>query len=166
MQVKNEFSFVAPLETVKLKHVTTAVYLPHHVIIDLPKGRLRVSGTINGFPFSLAIQYRRDGSRFFTVGSGLRRDAGIVAGDHVNVSFKILSLKNVEVPSPLDSAINQESEVRKIGRKFSKNVKYDFMNYIHDVKNMDVRIRRSIEKIQRGKIAAPQPQQNRKNRNK
>ena len=166
MQVKNEFSFVAPLETVKLKHLTTAVYLPHHIIVDLPKGRLRVSGTLNGFPFSLAIQYRRDGSRFFTVGAGLRRDARVVAGDQVSVSFKVLSLKNVELPSVLESVIHQENEVRKIGKKFSGTGKYEFTDYIHEVKNMDVRIRRSIEKIQRGKIAAPLPQQNRKNRNK
>lgn len=163
---KREFSFVAPLETVKLKHTTTAVYLPHHIIVDLPKGRVRVSGTLNGFPFSQAIQYRKDGSRFFTVGSGLRNEARIEPGDQVNVSFKVLNLHQVELPSTLEAVLHQDNEVKKIEKKFADPVKYEFTDYIHAIKNMDVRLRRSIERVQRGRISVMQPQQNRKNKNK
>ncbi len=166
MQKRSEFSFIAPLETVKLKHITTAVYLPHHIILDLPKGRVRVSGTLNGCPFSQAIQYRRDGSRFFTVGSGLRREARVEPGAQVSVSFRVLNLDRVELPTTLEAVLHQDSEVRKIGKKFSNPVKYEFTDYIHSIKNMDVRLRRSIEGVQRSKISALQPQQNRRNKNK
>ena len=164
--MKNEFSFIAPLETVKLKHVTTAIYLPHHVIIDLPRGRLRVSGTLNGAPFSLAIRYGKEGSRFFTVGSALRKEARVAPGDQANVSFKVLNMKNVEVPVLLESVLVQDSEARKIGRRFSANVSYEFVDYIHDVKNMDVRMRRSIEKVQRARITNPTPHPNKKKNKK
>jgi hypothetical protein len=162
MQVNNEFSFIAPLEPVKIKHITSAVYLPHHIIIDLPKGRLRVSGTLNGAPFSLAIRHRRDGSRFFTVGASLRKTAGIEPGDQVCVFFRILNLEKVEFPGEFEYALRQESEARKIGRQFSNAGKYEFIHYIEDIKNMDVRMRRSIEKIRRARLTTLQPQQNKK----
>lgn len=166
MQIKNEFSFTAPLETVKLNHITTAVYLPHHIIVELPKGRQRVSGTINGSPFSLAIQYRRDGSRFFTVGAALRKEARIEAGDKVSVSFRILDFHQVELPRTLESVMHQDSEARQLGKKFCKPGKYAFTEYIRTIKNMDVRLKRSIENVQRSRITTLQPQQNRKNKNR
>lgn len=166
MQMKKQFSFTSLLESVRLNLLTTAVYLPHHIIIELPKGRLRVSGTINGSPFSLAIQYRRDGSRYFTVGSALRKAANIDAGDTVHVSFKVLNLNVVELPDALEVVVHQDNEVKKIGRTFSKPAKETLSDYVSAIKNMDVRMKRSIEKVQRSKIGALQPQPNKKNKNK
>ena len=151
---KNEFSFVAPLETIKLKHITTAVFLPHHVTVDLPRGRFRVRGTLNGTPFSKSIQYGKEGSRFFTVSRALREACNIELGDLINISFEVINLEKVDLSLVHESIVVHDSETRKIGRRFSNAGKYDFTTYIDELKKMDVRVRRSIEEVRRATFTA------------
>jgi hypothetical protein len=168
MHLKTEFSFKAVLESVRFNTITTAVFLPHHVIIDLPKGRSKVTGTINGAPFSLSIQYRKEGARYFAIGSALRKAARIEAGDSVEVTFRILSLQKIDYHEVLETVLHHDAEVRKIGRaSFSPVSPHPTLTgFLDAARNMDFRIRKCVEIVQRSKYVSPQPQQKKKNRNK
>ncbi len=162
---KTQFSFTSVLESVRLNVQTTAVYLPHHIIAKLPGGHIRVTGTINGAPFSLAIRFRRDGSRYFTVGSALRRAARIIEGDSVDVRFRVIDLQKAELPAILEVVTLHEREIRSIRTLPKKEGRQVLENFMTDITNMDVRIRRSVENIRKGHIGSePRPQHQRKNR--
>ncbi len=162
---KNQFSFTGVVESVRLNVETTAVYLPHHIIAKLPGGNIRVTGTINGAPFSLAIRFRRNGSRYFTVGSELRHAARIGAGDTVDVKFRIIDLRKAEPPAILEVVTHHEREKRNILKLNPKGGRDVLESFVADIKNMDVRLRRSIENVRKGRVAAGlQPDQQRKNR--
>jgi hypothetical protein len=165
MQMKTTFTFTSILESVNFNSISTAVFLPHHIIVELPKGKIRVSGIINGAPFSLAIQYRKDGSRYFSVGAPLRKAAKIQAGDKVNVSFRILDLQNVELPESFEYLSREGTSANTI-LPLSDGTKKFLATYIAEVKNIDSRIRRAVETVKKGKAAVMQAQQNKKNRNK
>lgn len=166
MQVKTQYTFSGIVEAVRFNQITTAVFLPHHIIIELPKGRVRVSGSLNGAPFSLAILFRKDGSRYFSVGASLRRAANIETGDTVHVAFKILDMHHVELPGPLDKRVDHHDEASKHTRKVKLQSGKVLVNFIQAVKSVDSRLRTSIESIQRSKSASPQPDQHKRNRNK
>jgi hypothetical protein len=166
MEIKTQFSFTGILESVRLNLMTTAVFLPHHIIVELPKGRLRVSGSINGAHFSLAIQHRKDGSRFFSVGASLRKSANIQAGDTVEVTFRILDLERVELPEALEVVLHQDKEVRRVSKSLKAQAVKPLGNYVQAIKTMDIRWKNAIEIVQRSKVGNFVPQQNRKNKNK
>lgn len=159
--MRTDFTFTSILETIHFNVISAAVFLPHHIIVDLPKGRLRVSGLINGAPFSLAIQYRKDGSRYFTVGAALRKAARIEPGDTVFVSFKVLDLNNVELPEALEFTVRSSIETGKLFRASSGSKKL-LSSYITEAKNIDSRIRHAVEIVQKAKTGLLQPQQNKR----
>ena len=161
--MRTDFTFTSILETVHFNVVSTAVFLPHHIIVHLPKGRLRVSGLINGAPFSLAIQYRKDGSRYFTVGAALRKAARISPGDTVYVSFKVLDLNHVELPEAFELTVRSSIETGKLFHLPSGS-KQILSSYINEVKNIDSRIRHAVQIVQKAKTGLLQPQQKRKNK--
>src|SRR5688500_594052 len=84
------YRFKTILSSAKGNFISTVIYLPDDIIAALPKGRVRTKGTINGAPFALAPQYKKDGSRFFSVSGPLRRAARIKSGDAVEVIFKLV----------------------------------------------------------------------------
>lgn len=153
MQKKKKFEFVGVVEEVRFNLVNTAVFLPHHVIVDIPRGRPRVSGIINGIPFSLCIQYRKEVGRFFSINSALRQAAGIEAGDPVKVFFTILDMNKVEIPDALETVLSVDDQAKRAWRKLSGNIKRNLSDYISSAKGFDSRIKRSIETVQKAKLA-------------
>jgi hypothetical protein len=166
MQTKKNYTFIAILETVKRNRLTAAVFLPHHIIIDLPKGRLRVTGIINGEPFSLAIQSRKDGSRFFTIGPSLRNSARLVIGGQARVTFRILGTKLIDLPDNFESVAIMESETRL--KKSGHGAKKDGLlsDYADGIRKLDSRVRKAFDIVQRSKAVPREQQPNKKPRNK
>jgi hypothetical protein len=167
MRQKKNYTFSAILETVKRNRVTAAVFLPHHIIIELPRGRLRVTGIINGEPFSLSIQSRKDGTRFFTIGASLREAARLESGDQVRVSFRILGTKVVDLPDNFESVIAMESE-KRLMKKSARRAKKDGLlsDYADAIRNLDSRVRKAFDIVQRSKSIPRAQQPNKKPRNK
>ena len=77
MTARPTFKFSTTLSNAKGNFISTVIYLPKKIVEMLPKGRIRAKGTMNGAPFTLAPQYKKDGGRFFTVSSTLRKAAKI-----------------------------------------------------------------------------------------
>ena len=165
MQETRIYTFDSVLEAVKLNQITTAVFLPHHIIIEIPKGRIRVSGTINGTPFSLAVQFKRDGSRYIAVGAALRKTARIDVGDKLRIAFRVLNLKEVDPQRTFENVLKQDDEVKRISRISAKDTKL-ITSYVNTAKNLDSRVRKCIEIVQRSKSVNQSPFPNNKNRNK
>lgn len=139
------FSFITRLELLE-KEAHTGLYLPGEIVAILPKGRLRAQGLLNGVtPFNLAVQSERSGAKFFMVGGPLRREAGIKQGDEVRVQFSWIDTEHLDIPEEFQAALEQDDEARAIFETFTTGKKRGLMNYITSVKNVDSRIKRSLE---------------------
>lgn len=161
MPLKNTFYFAATLEKVKINLIRTVIFMPVDVVLQLPKGRLRVNGLMNGAPFSLSIQYRKDGTRYFPVSSMLRRAAKIQPGDVVDITFTIVEPDKVEIPEELETtALHRNAEASKV------QPVSPLRHYIHAVKQIDSRIRRAIEAVQKAGPTRPYDQQKKSKKKK
>ena len=129
----------------------TAIFLPREIIRQLPKGRVRVEGTFNGAPFALAVLHRKDGSRYFSVSAPLRKVAGIKAGDPVVVLFKLVDPDKLEVPEELEAVLSQDDQAREAWDKLTTGYKRSLIYYVTSVKNVDSRINRSLDILNRAK---------------
>jgi len=126
--------------------------LPDHIIKKLPAGRVRVEGKLNRVPFALAVQHQKDGSRYFAVSASLRKAAAINVGDKVKVVFQIVDADKLDVPEELEAVLTQDDDARKAWDKLPRGYQRGLIHYITSVKNVDSRIRRSIDIMTRAKI--------------
>jgi hypothetical protein len=148
---KINFQFRAKLSEVEANFIKTGIFLPGDIIRDLPKGRVRVEGTMNGAPFALAVLNMRDGSRFFSVSAHLRRAARIKLGDSVDVRFKVVDPDKVDVPEELEAVLAQDEDAMKAWEKLTIGYRRTLIHYVTSVKNVDSRIKRSIDLMERAK---------------
>lgn len=128
------------------------LFLPEEIVEALPKGRLRTKGTMNGAPFSLAPQYKKDGSRFFSVSASLRRAAKIKVGDLVDVTFKLVDASVVDMPEELEAVLEQDEKAMKVWNTFTLGLQRGLIHYITSVKNVDSRIKRVLDIVERAKL--------------
>ena len=151
MQGSKTFTFVGKAESVQLNLTTTAVFVPHHINIVLPRGRLKVLGLMNGIPFSTSLQYRKDVGRFFSINKALKHSARIIAGEPVSVSFRLMELDRVEIPEERETALDPNDKLKKILRTSSANLQGILTAYVESAVKIDSRIKRAIETIQKSK---------------
>lgn len=131
--------------------VKTVIFLPEDVVTKLPKGRVRVKGRFNGADFALAVQRMKDGSRFFSVSAPLRKAAAIRAGDKVRVFFKIVDPDTLDIPEELEAVLAQDDEARMAWNTLTPGYQRSLIHYITSVKNVDSRIRRSFDLLERAR---------------
>lgn len=154
---KTTFRFSTTLSSAKGNFISTVIYLPKKIVDALPKGRIRTRGTINGISFALAPQYKKDGSRFFTVSSGLRKSAKIKAGDEVEVIFKIVGKDEVEIPEELEAVLLQDDKAMSSWNGLTSGMQRNVIIYVTAVKNVDSRISRALQSIEKVKAGVLSP---------
>lgn len=145
------FRFTAKLTPVKWLFMNTVIFLPEDVIDTLPNGRVRTKGTLNGAPFALAPQSKKEQGRYFSVSAPLRKAAKIKAGDKVEVIFKLVDPDAVDTPEELEAVLAQDEEARKVWDEFTPGMQRSLIIYITSVKNVDSRIKRSLELAEKAK---------------
>ena len=166
MVMGKHFTFSGIVESVRFNFTTTAVFLPHHIIVDLPRGsRLKAIGIMNGAPFSLSLQYRKDTGKYFPINAALRRAANIEAGDAVNVTFRIIESGKVELPPAHETILNEDDKARRIWRKLTIRVQQVLDDYIAAARNTDMRMRRALDNVKKARSGTSQPHSTRKKRN-
>lgn len=153
------YQFTASLEAIHEALKSTVVFLPEAIIKKLPAGRIRTKGTMNGTPFDLAVQYKKDGGRYFVVGGILRRAAGLKEGDRVTVVFHLTDPNKLVIPEELEAVLEQDDEARKVWDTFTLGYQRSLVYYITSVKNSDSRIKRALEIAGKAKIRALSGQQ-------
>ena len=149
--MSKDFHFKGKLSPIKGTFLNTVIYIPVNIVKALPKGRVRTKGTINGAPFALAPQYRKDGSRFFSVSAALRKAAKIKEGGAVDVKFRLVDADTVDIPEELEAVLEQDDEARKVWDTFTKGMQRSLIHYVTSVKNVDSRIKRSLELMEKAK---------------
>jgi hypothetical protein len=146
------FTFKTTLSSIKGGLIHSVVYLPQEIVEQLPKGRLRTKGTLNGIPFALAPQYQKDGSRFFTVNAALKKAAKIKEGSRVEVTFKLVSPDLLDVPEELEAVLAQDEEAMTAWNNLTIGYQRSLIHYVTSVKNVDSRIKRSLELMEKAKF--------------
>jgi hypothetical protein len=146
------FKFKSTLAHIKGGLIHSVIYLPDAIVDQLPKGRLRTKGTINGIPFALAPQYQKDGCRFFTVNASLKKAAGIKEGSRVEVSFRLVDPDELDVPEELEAVLAQDEEAMTAWNKLTIGYQRSLIHYVTSVKNVDSRIKRSLELMEKAKF--------------
>lgn len=157
---KTSFRFITTLSTIKAAFVNTAIFLPEEIIEQLPKGRVRVKGTFSGALFSLAVQHLKDGARYFAVSAPLRKAAGIKPGDKVEVTFKLVDPDKIDIPEELKAVLAQDDLAMKAWKKLSTGYQRSLIHYVTSVKNVDSRIKRSLQLMERAKAGLLHGQKN------
>jgi hypothetical protein len=165
MATRKVFTFSTIVESVSFNSVTAAIFLPHHVIIELPKGRLKTNGIVNGVPFSLSVLYRKETGRYFPINAALRKMARVEPRDAVNVTFCVINTEKAELPVERETVLDDEDKARKIWKKFTVSMGKVLADYIVNAKQIDMRIRRAIEMVRKGRSGMLQPHGTRKRKN-
>lgn len=146
------YTFETRLKRVHDRHVNNIIVVPDNIIKSLPvKGRVRTKGTFNKTPFALAIQFKKDGSRYFSISAGLRREAKLGSGDPVKVRFWVVDNDKVDVPEELQAVLDQDLEAMKTWKSFTPAWQRGLAHYVNSVKNIDSRIKRAIEIMEKAK---------------
>ena len=146
------YSFETRLKTVHGSFTHTIIVVPDKIMASLPvKGRIRTKGTMNKTPFALAIQYKKDGSRYFMVSAQLRRQAKLGSGDPVKVKFWVVDPDVVDLPEELQAVLEQDIEALKKWNAFTKGLQRGLAHYVNSVKNVDSRIKRALEIMEKAK---------------
>jgi hypothetical protein len=145
------FQFVVPLSEIEGLLVKTVIFLPKEIVGKLPAGRIRVEGTFNDAPIALAVQHRKNGARYFSVSAPLRKAARIKLGDPVRVKFRIVNPDKLHIPEELEAVLAQDDAAKEAWDKLTLGYRRGLIHYVTSVKNVDSRINRSIDLLNRAK---------------
>ena len=156
-KVRTTFKFSTTLSTAKGNFISTVIYLPTEIVNMIPKGRVRTKGTLNGAAFALAPQYKKDGSRFFTVSASLRKAAKISAGDKAEVIFRLVDKNEIEIPEELEAVLSQDEKAMASWKMLTSGRQRDVITYITSVKSTDSRISRALQSIEKVKAGLLSP---------
>lgn len=166
MAKKTSFAFKTKLSSMKVNFISTVVIIPDEIIKKLPQGRVRTEGTLNGARFALAIQFKKDGRRFFAVSRSLRSAAKIETGDWVDVKFNLVDPDLLRLPEELEAVLEQDEEAKEVWDSFPRGLQRGLVHYISSVKNVDSRIKRSLEIATKAKLGQLHVQKLKKEKNK
>lgn len=123
------------------------------VIIRLPfdaqkiwgaRGRLRIRGTINGFPFRTSLFPDGKGGHTILVNKKMQKGAGVVAG--LPAKFRValdLDERSVAIPAELEEFLAEDRKLRDWFEKLQYSIRKYLVDRITDVKSAAARGRRA-----------------------
>jgi hypothetical protein len=122
-------------------------------VLTLPKnasGKLRditmVEGTINGFPFRVALEAKGKGSHQLRVNKAMQNAAGADAGDTVTVEItRAGDEPEIRVPTDLRQALAAAPRAQALWADITPMARRDWILWISSAKQLDTR-RGRIEK--------------------
>ncbi|MEM9413469.1 MAG: YdeI/OmpD-associated family protein, partial [Planctomycetota bacterium] len=114
--------------------------------------RLRITGSIAGIPYEGAFQPTKDKSYYLILSKKFCQSGRISLGDNVLVQFEIADQDAVNVPPPLQHAINANDRARKIWESISAGKKRGFAYRVASAKRAET-IENRIEEVLTALIA-------------
>jgi hypothetical protein len=122
----------------------TIVRLPEKASANLPsRGMALVEGTINGFHSQIVLEPDGKGSHWFTVDAGLRKAAGINAGQAVTLAVEpSKSWPEPEVPMDLQKALKSDPRANALWLEITPMARWDWLRWIRATNNLATRSRR------------------------
>lgn len=149
---RTTFRFSGKLVELKGAFTYCCVIVPEKVLKQLPTGRLRLKGFLNQVPIDLAIQYRKSGPRFIMVSKVLARQAKVKTGDVVTVEFQLADPNKIELPEELKAVLAQDEQAMEEWKKLTPGLQRSLSYYVKSVKNVDSRIKRALEMMEKIKL--------------
>lgn len=146
------YKFAARLTRIDGLYMHHILIVPDDIIERInKKGRIRTKGTMNGSPFALAIQNLKTGERYFSVSGPLRRAAKIQLSVPVQTEFVIVDENELEIPEELTAVLNEDPEGKAAFDKLTTGSKRGLIHYVTSVKNVDSRIKRAMQLVEKAK---------------
>jgi len=107
------------------------------------RGRVPVTGTINGFPFRSSIFPTGDGAHYMGVNRQVREGAGVSAGDRVKVTMELdTAPRTIDIPPDLNKELSKSLTARVRFDKLSYTYRKEYVQWIEAAKRPETRARR------------------------
>jgi hypothetical protein len=138
--------------TVKLEAVESGGFyftLPRKESVKFgTRGRVPVTGTLNGYPFRSSIFPTGDGGHYMGLNKDIREGAGgVKAGDRVRVVMETdTAPRTVTLPPDLEKALGKSTHTRARFDKLSYTHRKEYVQWIEAAKRPETRARR-LEKV-------------------
>ncbi len=114
------------------------------------RGRVPVTGSLNGYEFRSSIFPTGDGAHFMAVNREVRAGAGIKAGDRVKVSMeRDTKPRTVALAPDINKALSKSKTVRARFDKLSYTHRKEYVQWIEAAKRPETRVCRIEEVIKR-----------------
>ena len=122
----------------------TILRLPKTASAKLPsRGMTLVEGTINGCRSTIVLEPDGKGSHWFRVDSGLRKAAGIDAGDTVVLAVEpSKEWPEPEVSADLKKALAADKQANALWVKITPMARWDWLRWIRSTNNLATRSHR------------------------
>jgi hypothetical protein len=133
------------------------IYLPKKLERALPfeeTPRLRIQGTIDGQPVSLALLPMR-GRHYLLVSRSLASKIGARLGGRVSVAFTVVTSDHVPVSAELAEALRQEPAWAALWERMTPGAKRGVCHRVNSAKRAETRARRAIEALRALGAVAP-----------
>ena len=114
------------------------------------RGRVPVTGSLNGYGFRSSIFPTGDGAHFMAVNREVRTGAGVAVGDRVKVVMEVdTKPRTVELAPDIDRALSKSKSVRARFDKLSYTHRKEYVQWIESAKRTETRACRIAEVVAR-----------------
>jgi len=133
----------------------TIVKLPFDIATAWKKrNRLRVKGTVNGFPFRTSLFGSFADGHFLLVNKQMQKGAGATVGGMVEVTVEPdIEERNSSIPPELAKLLKQHSQLRKWYEQLSPSARDDISRTVNGPKSSEARRRRAEQTAERMMLA-------------
>jgi hypothetical protein len=107
------------------------------------RGRVSVTGTINGFEFQSSLFPDGEGGFHMMVNKQMQREAGVKPGDVVDVVMRLdAGQRSVAVPADVEAAMKLDKEAQAGFHKMTPSARKEYVDWITSAKQQETRERR------------------------
>jgi hypothetical protein len=114
------------------------------------RGRVPVTGSLNGYKFRSSIFPTGDGAHYMAVNKEVRAGAGVAVGDRVKVAMEIdTKPRTVALAPDVNKALSKSKPVRARFDKLSYTHRKEYVQWIEAAKRSETRACRIEEVVKR-----------------
>jgi hypothetical protein len=112
------------------------------------KGRVAVSGTMNGFPFQNSLLPQGDGTHAMAVNKDLQAGANARAGDTVHIVLERDTAKrDVALPVELEDALGRDATASAAFAEMAPSCRKEYADWIGSAKKPETRASRVVKAL-------------------
>ena len=143
--------FEATLETDDRRLGWTIIRIPFDVARTWgQRGRVRVRGSINGFPFRSSLFAIKGGGHFLLVNRKMQGGGNVALGSKARFELELDTEERVaQVPVELARSLNEDAALRRWYEGLNYSTRYDIGNWILEPKSAAARERRADQMAER-----------------
>ncbi|HEY7588649.1 MAG TPA: YdeI/OmpD-associated family protein [Thermoplasmata archaeon] len=147
----SDISFTAKLEAMGPKGAWVFLYLPKEASEKLgSRGRVPVTGSMNGFSFRSSAFPRGDGTHQIAVNKAMQAGAKANPGDTVKVVLRVdTGARGVDVPADLKKAFASSAAAKANFEKMAWSHRKGYVDWIQEAKRPETRAKRIQEAVTR-----------------